>query len=213
MKKPTQPAAVSGPDMSREYRRELRALGTQIRKMQAAREKARRTEGRDRARVENRAIAELRAIVDRGLELRAQIEQLKDELGLIEATLALAARQGEQVELTDPDREGRQFLARGTEAIVPVVLTADIIQATFADGGTAHAKVEAAAMGKIAEFYRATTSWKLLAKSGKAFRREAAALLGDHAPALITAAIARDKMGIPKSQIKVEWDRASEVKR
>lgn len=149
--------------------------------------------------------------VDRGLEIRAQIEALKEELEIIESTLELAARKGEQIDLEDPDREGRQFLARGTEAIVPVVLTADIIQATFADGSPAHAKIADAALGKLPEFYRPTTTWKLLAKSGKAFRIEAAAILGAAAPALITAASARDKNGTPKSQIKVEWDRAHEI--
>lgn len=149
--------------------------------------------------------------VDRGLEIRDQIEQLKEELSLIESTLELAARKGEQIDLEDPDREGRQFLARGTEAIVPVVLTADIIQGTFADGSQAHTKIATAAVGRLAEFYWPTTTWKLLAKSGKAFRIEAAAILGAAAPALITAAIARDKNGIPKSQIKVEWNRAEEL--
>lgn len=153
----------------------------------------------------------LQKSVDRGLEIRAQIEQLKEELDIIEQSLVLAARQGQQIDLADPDREGRQFLARGTEAVVPVVLTADIIQASFSDGSPVHAKISDAAQGKLADFYRPTTTWKLLAKSGKAFRLEANALLGAAAPALITAAISRDKNGIPKSQIKVEWDRTENL--
>jgi hypothetical protein len=150
-------------------------------------------------------------MVDRGLEIRAQIEQLKEELDIIENALHLAARTGHQIELNDPDREGRQYLAQGTDAIVPVILTADLIQGSFADGSKIHEKIAAASCDKLTEFYRPTTTWKLIAKSGKAFRIEAAHILGAAAPALITAATSRDKNGIPKSQIKVEWDRASDI--
>jgi hypothetical protein len=34
-------------------------------------------------------------------------------------------------------------------------------------------------------------------------------ILGESAPIFVDACLARDKNGIPKSQIKVEWDRAS----
>jgi len=155
----------------------------------------------------------LQRSVDRGLEIRATIQQLQDELSTIEECLRHAALAGEQVELTDPDREGRQFLAKGTESVVPVVLTADLVAQTFADGSPVHARLKDVAGEKLGQFYRAVTTWKMLAKNGKAFRLEAHASLGDKdGPAFITAALARDKNGIPKSQIKVEWDRAEEIK-
>ena len=150
--------------------------------------------------------------VDRGLEIRAQIQELQDELSTVEECLRHAALEGEQIELTDPDREGRQFLARGTESTVPVVLTADMVAQTFADGSKIHARLAEVAGDKLGQFYRAVTTWKILSKTGKAFRLEAMAILGNEAPAFITAALARDKNGIPKSQIKVEWDRAEDVK-
>jgi len=150
--------------------------------------------------------------VDRGLEIRALMQELKDELDTIEECLRHAALAGEQVELEDPDREGRQFLARGTESTVPVVLTADMVAQTFADGSKTHARLAEVAGEKLGQFYRAVTTWKILSKTGKAFRLEAMAILGNEAPAFITAALARDKNGIPKSQIKVEWDRAEDIK-
>ena len=150
--------------------------------------------------------------VDRGLEIRAQIQTLEDELSTIEECLRHAALAGEQVELADPDREGRQFLARGTEATVPVVLTADMVAQTFADGSPVHNRLRDTCHGRLSAFYRPVTTWKILAKTGKAFRIEAAAILGNDAPAFINAALARDKNGIPKSQIKIEWDRAEDSK-
>lgn len=149
--------------------------------------------------------------VDRGLEIRAQIAELEDQLSIIEEHLRQAALQGEQVELQDPDREGRQWIAHGTETTVPVVLTADLITQSFQDGSILHARLEGMANGKLPLLYRPVTTWKILPKTGKAFRIEAAALLGETAPAFISAATIRDKTGIPKSQIKVEWNRAEEL--
>jgi hypothetical protein len=91
---------------------------------------------------------------------------------------------------------------------VPVVLTADIITASFADASPVHARLEAIAGEKLTAFYRPQTTWKMLAKGGKSFRREAAAMLEAKAAEFIAAAVSKDKHGIPKSNIKVEWDRA-----
>ena len=151
--------------------------------------------------------AQIKADVDRGLEIVARIESDKAELKAINARLENAALHGDQVELNDAEREGRQFIACGSDLAVPVVLTADLIQQTFADKSPAHARIEAAAGDKIGLFYRAKTTWEALPPDGKAFRREAAALLGEAAPAFITACLARDKTGTPKSAVKVEWDR------
>lgn len=150
--------------------------------------------------------------VDRGLQIRKEMEALTKELDAIEARLEEAALAGEQIDLVDAEREGKQFLARGTESIIPVVLTADMVAQSFADGSPMHARLANIAGDKLGQFYRAVTTWKILAKSGKAFRLEAAAILGDKdGPSFITSALARDKHGIPRSQIKVEWDRAQEV--
>lgn len=151
-------------------------------------------------------------LVDRGLEIVVQLEHLQKELKLIEERLKQAALQGEQIELIDEEREGRQYLAHGTTAIVPVVLTADLLVQSFADGSPTHARAAQIAGDRLGQFYRAVTTWKMLAPGGKAFRREAAAILGPQAGAqLVTAVTARDKNGIPKSQIKVEWDRKQEI--
>lgn len=151
-------------------------------------------------------------LVDRGLVLRAEIAEREAELKAIEERLKAAALRGEQIELNDPEREGRQWLAEGSAAVVPVVLTSDLLMQSFADGSPAHARVEAAAGGRLDEFYRPVKTWKMLAANGKAFRREAAGLLGPQAGAeLVSACVLRDKYGVPRSTVKVEWDRAMEV--
>jgi hypothetical protein len=152
--------------------------------------------------------AAVRKAVDRGLEIRAQIEALEAEMGEIESTLRAAGLAGEQVELNDTERDGRQFLAGGTVHIVPVVFTSDLVAQSFQDGSAVHLRAQDAAAGLLTEFYRPVTTWKMLARTGKAFRRDAAALLSEKAPAFVSACLQRDKNGIPKSQIKVEWDRA-----
>lgn len=149
--------------------------------------------------------------VDRGLEIRAQIEQLKEELDIIESSLQLTARQGQQIDLNDPDREGKQYLAHGTEVIVPVVLTADVIIGQFVDDSPMHARLEAIAGESLKHLFKKKTIWENLAKSGKQFRTLANQTLEAKGPEFITAAIARDKHGIPKSSIKVEWNRAGDI--
>lgn len=146
--------------------------------------------------------------VDRGLKIYGDIERLAKELEEIEARLTAAALKGNQVELNDADREGKQYLAEGSEHIVPVVITADALAKTFADDSPTHSRIKAAADGKLTEFYRSKTTWETLIKDGKQFRMQAKAILGEAAPAFITACVSRDKDGIPKNSIKVEWDRA-----
>ena len=55
----------------------------------------------------------IQADVDRGIEIRSEMEELKAQLKEIEARLTKAALRSEQVPLVDADREGRQFLAKG----------------------------------------------------------------------------------------------------
>jgi hypothetical protein len=150
--------------------------------------------------------------VDRGLEIVAKVDELKNEFKTIVETLCAAALDGDQVDLVDPEREGKQFIATGTAKTVPVVITADMIVQSFTDGTPVHARMEAVAGDKLPLFYQKKTTWEILAKSGKAFRLEAAGLLEEKAPAFITAALSRDKLGIPKNQIKIEWERAEDLK-
>lgn len=150
------------------------------------------------------------ALVDRGLQLHHQIEAAQKELKQIEVQLRSHALTGEQQPLNDPDRDGRQYLAQGTNVTVPIILTADILTQSFGDGSPTHRAATAIAGDDLITLYRPITTWKMLAKTGKAFRTEAHARLApEQAARLITALTARDKDGIPKSTIRTEWDRAT----
>jgi hypothetical protein len=152
--------------------------------------------------------------VDRGLQIVGEIEMLEKELDAIETRLVQAGLDGDQVELVDPEREGRQYLAHGSAAIVPVVFTADLLIKSFANGSIVHGRIQDA-LGKrsIGDFFRRVTGFATQFDSGKTFRAHAAELLGLDAPKFISACLSRDKEGTPKSQIKVEWGRVEEVAR
>lgn len=154
----------------------------------------------------------LRADIDRGLEITAELEQLTAELKDIEARVRHAALHGEQVELNDADREGRQFLAAGTQCVVPVILTADKLIGSFKASSPAHIKIVNALGGKahhLTDFFDRQVKFENRFDSGKKFRAIAAETFGDRAPAFITACVMRDKEGIPKSDIKIGWGDAS----
>ena len=157
--------------------------------------------------------------VERGLAIRKEMDALKAELKAIEERLEAAGLEGEQVELNDPEREGRQFLAQGEKHIVPVVFTADLLIKSFKFPSAHYTRItsaipegfaESGAQGLVAFFDR-SVAYESRFDSGKKFRAHADELLGKDAPAFITACLARDKHGIPKSAIKIEWDRATEV--
>ncbi|HTB85988.1 MAG TPA: hypothetical protein VK742_20250 [Candidatus Sulfotelmatobacter sp.] len=151
----------------------------------------------------------IKADVDRGLEIRDQMEKLKTELKQIEARLQQAGLDGDQVELNDADREGRQFLAQGSSRIVPVVLTADLIVGEFLYGSPRHAKINMSIQDtrKVLEFFKPVRKFENLFDSGKKFRARAVAVFGQElAPKFITACVATDKEGIAKSSIKIAWD-------
>ena len=57
---------------------------------------------------------QIAADVDRLLEIKTRIAELTLELKTIEARLEQAGLDGEQVPLVDADREGKQYLARGS---------------------------------------------------------------------------------------------------
>jgi len=150
----------------------------------------------------------IKQLVDRGLELRGQIKSLKSQLGDIETKLSAAGLLKEQVPLKDEDREGRRFLARGTLWIVPVIYTADKVVKSFQHEGPMHGKVAAAAAGRLADFFGFSQVWENRFNDGREFRQQAAALLGGEGPAFVSACLARDKHGIPKSDIRISWDDA-----
>lgn len=155
----------------------------------------------------------IKADVDRGLEIVAEQKRLKKELEKIQERLEKAGLAGDQVALEDDERDGRQFLATGSQKIVPVIFTADLIMKSFQEGSPAHAEISSAIpdMFFLRRFYAPAEKWESAIDSGKIFRKRADELFGKAAPAFISACLSRDKDGVPKSQIKVDWSRASEV--
>ena len=156
----------------------------------------------------------LRADVDRGLQIVGELKMLQDELALIEARLEAAGLEGEQVELIDPEREGRQYLARGSAAIVPVVFTADLLVKSFQAESETHRELISAMAEhwhEFRKFFRVVRVCKTLFDSGKTFRAQAAEILGNRAPEFISACLQRDKEGVPKSQVKIDWHRAAAI--
>jgi hypothetical protein len=158
----------------------------------------------------------VRADVDRGLQIVDEMARLKDELDKIEARLEAAGLEGEQVELNDPDREGRQFIARGSAKTVPVVFTADLLVGQFQVDSEVHRGILRSmthdGLNHFRSFFRSVRVFKSNFESGKAFRTKAAELLGKEAPAFISACLQRDKEGIPKSKTKIDWQRAEAIK-
>lgn len=154
----------------------------------------------------------LQALVDRGFAIKAEMAKLKTELDEIEEKLQKAGLAGEHHELKDADREGRRFLARGSKKILPVVFTADKIVGSFKKNSDVHTRIAALAHGHLASFYAETITFENVHKDGKAFRTAADHILGKtFAPPFITASLSVDKHGIPKSDVKIEWDKAEEI--
>jgi hypothetical protein len=149
--------------------------------------------------------------VERGLQILAEFLKLKEELAAITAAIEAEALLGDQVELNDADREGRQFIAKGIAHQIPVVFTADSIVGQFQDGCPMHARLTEIAGDNLKNFFKKKTIWENNTKSGKQFRSLAKSILEDKAPEFISGSLARDKDGIPKSSIKIEWDRVEDI--
>lgn len=153
--------------------------------------------------------SQIAADVDRGLALHAQIAAAKKELAQIESRLHQAALEGETQPLADADREGRQFLARGSAAVLPVLIEADQIIASFPDGGEIHGRLLRLCGHHIGALFRLVSKHDRVPKDGKAYR----AALREHFPPdqaaqILAATLQRDKAGIPRSRIVIPWDRA-----
>lgn len=160
--------------------------------------------------------AEVAALVDRGLEIRDEIARLEKELKGIAAKLQAAGyeanKAGKVEDLKNADREGRRWMATGSKRIVPVIFTADCLVGSFTANSEVHKKIEAAAHGTIREFFKPVNKFENLFDDGLKFRNTAFDVIGaEHAPAFITACLARDKFGVPKSDVKIAWDK-TEVK-
>lgn len=145
--------------------------------------------------------------VDRGIEVRKLIKKLQAELKEIEAFLESTGLKAEHTDLKDADREGRRWLAHGSELIVPVIFTADKIVGSFTRDTELHRKIEAASCRRLGAFFKAINGYKNKFDDGKKFRAAAEETLGkESAPPFITACLARDKHGVPLSDVKILWD-------
>lgn len=157
----------------------------------------------------------VQALVDRGLEIVAEQAKLKAELAGIEEKLLklghAAGLRGEHQSLKDEDREGRRWPATGSSRIVPVIFTADLIVGSFAQNSDKHNSIAAAAGNRFKDFFKPAFKYENRFDDGKKFRAKADEVFATDAPAFITACVARDKTGIPKSAVKIEWE-AAEVK-
>lgn len=162
-----------------------------------------------------RALSKITEDVDRGFALVALLASGAKELKAVEARLKQDAldRPDEHEPLKDADREGRQFTAMGTKLNLPIVLTADKIVGSFAQASKVHKRIGSVLASiegaKLETFYQSETTFKTTTEDGKAFRALAADRLGEDAARFITACIAVDKDGVPKSDIKCEWTQAA----
>lgn len=149
--------------------------------------------------------------VEGALATRKEIKSLEILLEEYQGIIESAARSGQHIPLEDPNRDGSQFIARGLSHEVPVIFTSDLLVQSFKEGSEAHAKIKYAAGESFLRFFTPVATFENAHKSGIAFRRAAKELLGVTAEAFITACLQRDKYKLPKSAIKIEWDRAREL--
>jgi hypothetical protein len=150
-------------------------------------------------------------LVDRGIRVRRELKRLKAELDDIEATLKAVGLSREHECLVDADREGRRWMASGSEVVVPVIFTADKIMGSFAINSAKHQQIKLHAGDAFPEFWKPIHTYENRFDDGKKFRKRADEVLGPKAPSYVTACLARDKAGLPKSDVRVEWDRAEET--
>lgn len=152
-------------------------------------------------------------LVDRGLELRGEIKAREKELKVIDAKLKTLGLKRPQEELKDGDREGRRWLAPGSKLIVPVIFTADKLIQSFQKESDVMRRISAVFPfdKRLETFYAPSETYEIVFKDGKQFRAKATEILGKDAPGFVTACVARDKFGIPKSDAKVLWDDAEPV--
>jgi hypothetical protein len=151
--------------------------------------------------------------VARGLELREQIKTSQAELKTIEKRLETAGLEGEQIPLTEADREGRQFIARSPAAgiAVPVIFESDQIVASFVPDSPVHQAITPIAGTHLPLFFREIVKFERIQKDGHEFRKLARETYGPHAPEFIAASLQRDKNGIPRSRTIIAWENAKPI--
>jgi hypothetical protein len=144
--------------------------------------------------------------IERGIQIKAEIATLTEELKAIEKRLEAAGQTSDQVPLQDPNREGKQYLARSAGRIVPVRFESDLLAASFPADSPMHKDAAAAAGEHLPKFFAQSSSYGRVPKDGEAVRKLARQLLAaDRFAAFIRAVTARDKSGIAKSRIVVAW--------
>ncbi len=155
------------------------------------------------------------AKIDRGIAIIAQMAKLEEELEGIENAIRehAKAHPDQHKPLGDAEREGRQFMAEGEKFTVPVLFTADKIVGSFKANSDKHVTIKEAAGDHFGSFFKAVNQFENRFDDGKKFRDRADELLGDDAPAFVTASKATDKNGIAKSDIKIEWAKAAAMKK
>jgi hypothetical protein len=146
-------------------------------------------------------------LVDRGLAIMAAQKELAAELKQIAGELEQhgLAHAREHEPLADVTRTGRRWFARGTAAAVPLIFTADKLLGSFDVASPQRSAIEAAAGVHFDAFFKPVSGFEALHKDGQTFRLRAQNLLGDRAPAFLTACLARDKNGLAKSDFKILW--------
>lgn len=145
---------------------------------------------------------QIAADVDRLLVIKAQIATLTLEAKAIESRLENAALHGEQIPLQDTQREGKQFIARGTSFAVPVRFEADNLISTFKHDSELHSSLKTILGDAFAKFFKEVHAYERKHKDdANKFRKFCRKELEPDAYAtLIKALLSKDKDGIPKSK-------------
>jgi hypothetical protein len=155
----------------------------------------------------------IKADVDRGLVVHREMAALEKEKSEIDARLIKAAldRPDKHLDLKDAERGGTRWLATGTEQLVPIIFTDDKLIGSFQTNSPVHEILVVAADGNLRHFFKPINAYKNRFDDGKKFRKLAAELLAESAPAFITACTAKGTDGLPKSDIKIQWDAAEAI--
>lgn len=157
--------------------------------------------------------AQIAADVDRLIVVKAEIAKLTAEAKAIEARLEKAALDGEQVPLQDAEREGKQFLARGSSRIVPIRFEADNLVSTFKHESPLHKELQTLLGNDFATFFKEVRGFERKYKDdANKFRKFARTQLQPDAyAALIKTCLAKDKDGIPKSKTVIAINDAKPI--
>jgi hypothetical protein len=157
--------------------------------------------------------AQIAADVDRLIEIKTQIASLAVEAKAIEARLEKAGLDGDQIPLQEADREGKQFLARGSSKVIPVRFESDQLIATFKPDSILHKSITAILGDKLTDFFKDTRVFERKHKDdANKFRQFARKELdGVTFAKLIAACVSKDKDGIPKSKTVIAWGDAKPI--